>query len=294
MRGVFPILQTPFDSEGRIVIEDLRSEVEFAVRSGVHGVGIAFGSEIIKLDEHEREQVLGAVVDQANGRIEVVMNAGAPSTHTAVHYCRVAKVLGADAVMIAPPTVTGVPEALVKQYYLDIAGQCELPIFMQDVTGASLQPELMAELSREAENLNHAKIETLPTPPRFTATAELAGDRLSMFGGANGVHYVEEMRCGASGTMQGIAICDVVRQVWDLFEFGDDPGVAELWDKYQPLVKLYTAGGGASYWVAKEIMRRRGVISDSGAFPRAPARKPDDGTFDQIGELMDRLEIGAG
>ena len=78
--GVFPILQMPFNEAGRIVFEDLGSEVEYAIRGRVHGVGIAYGSEVNKLDDHERGEVLSAVVGQANGRIKVVMNTGAPST----------------------------------------------------------------------------------------------------------------------------------------------------------------------------------------------------------------------
>lgn len=78
--GVFPILQMPFDADGQILFDDLRSEVEYAISGGVHGVGLAYGSEINKLDDHERGVALSAVVDQARGRIKVVMNTGAPST----------------------------------------------------------------------------------------------------------------------------------------------------------------------------------------------------------------------
>ena len=232
----------PFDDAGQILYEDLRAEVEYAVRGGVHGVGIAYGSEINKLDDHERDEVLSAVVDQAEGRIKVVMNTGAPSTVQAVHYTRVAKVLGADAVMIAPPVVPGIATSLVHQHFLEIAESTDLPIFMQDMRSASLSPATMVELSKAHENLCYAKIETLPTPNRFTETRELAGEGLSMFGGANGVFFIEEMRRGARGTMQGIALCDVVRKTWDAFQAGDEITAESMWNLYQPLVKLYTLG----------------------------------------------------
>jgi dihydrodipicolinate synthase/N-acetylneuraminate lyase len=45
------------------------------------------------------------------------MNTGAPSTVQAVHYTRVAKVLGADAVMIAPPVVPGIATSLVHRTF---------------------------------------------------------------------------------------------------------------------------------------------------------------------------------
>ncbi len=287
--GVFPVLQMPFDGEGQVLYEDLRAEVEYAVRGGVHGVCIAYGSEVNKLDDHERDQALSAVVDQAGGRIKVVMNTGAPSTVQTIHYTRVARVLGADAVMIASPVIPGIAASLVRQHFLDVAESSDLPIYMQDRSGASLSPALLADLSKAHENLCYAKIETLPTPNRFTETRELAGENLSMFGGANGVFFIEEMRRGAKGTMQGIAICDVVRKTWDAFQAGDEIAAESMWNLYQPLVKLYTLGEGQSYWVAKEILRRRGVFTQ--AIPRLPAARPDAGTFRELDALIERLGV---
>ena len=287
--GVFPILQMPFNEAGQIVFEDLRSEVEYAIRGGVHGVGIAYGSEVNKLDDHERDEALSAVVDQANGRIKVVMNTGAPSTVQTIHYTRAAKVLGADAVMIAPPAIAGIPTTLVSQHFVEIAGSTNIPIYMQDMNGASMSPTLLADLSKAHENLCYAKIETLPTPNRFTETGELAGSNLSMFGGANGVFFIEEMRRGAKGTMQGIALCDIVRKTWDAFQAGDQVAAESMWNLYQPLVKLYTLAEGQLYWIAKEILRRRGVFTQ--AYPRMPAVKPDDGIFRELDSLMERLGV---
>ena len=45
MKGVFPILSTPFDSEDNIVFEDLQAEVDYAVKAGVNGIAIALASE---------------------------------------------------------------------------------------------------------------------------------------------------------------------------------------------------------------------------------------------------------
>jgi 4-hydroxy-tetrahydrodipicolinate synthase len=73
MRGVFPILVTPFDERERIDEESLRSVVEFNLGAGVHGLGIAFGSEIAKLTEAERARVAEVVI----GR-EVIMERKRP------------------------------------------------------------------------------------------------------------------------------------------------------------------------------------------------------------------------
>jgi 4-hydroxy-tetrahydrodipicolinate synthase len=47
MRGIYPILVTPFDDQERIDEDSLRNEVDFVIDAGVHGVGLALGSEIL-------------------------------------------------------------------------------------------------------------------------------------------------------------------------------------------------------------------------------------------------------
>ena len=84
MRGVFPILVTPFDQEDRVDEDSLRSVVEYNIGAGVHGFGIAFATEITKLTEAERLQVAEVVIDQTGGRVPVVVNTGAPSTYATV------------------------------------------------------------------------------------------------------------------------------------------------------------------------------------------------------------------
>src|SRR5919109_1508424 len=110
MRGIFPILLTPFDEQERIDEESLRSEVEFVLGAGVHGIGLALGSEILKLTEPEREQLVRIVVDQVGGRVPVVVNTGSQASFTAALYSRQAEALGASAVMCLPPALASATE----------------------------------------------------------------------------------------------------------------------------------------------------------------------------------------
>ena len=41
MAGIYPILSMPFDDNDQIDYDDLTNEVEFAIKSGAHGLGIA-------------------------------------------------------------------------------------------------------------------------------------------------------------------------------------------------------------------------------------------------------------
>ena len=91
MKGVFPILSTPFDSEDNIVFEDVQSEVDYAVKAGVNGIAIALASEIYKLTDYERYELLEKVVEYSGGRIKVCMNTTAESTKQCIEYSKIYK-----------------------------------------------------------------------------------------------------------------------------------------------------------------------------------------------------------
>jgi len=78
MRGLFPILVTPFDEQDRIDEESLRRLVEYNIEGGVHGFGLAGATEFAKLTEDERAQVTRIVIDQTGKRVPVIATPGAP------------------------------------------------------------------------------------------------------------------------------------------------------------------------------------------------------------------------
>ena len=107
MRGLFPILSMPFDDLGRIDIEDLEREVDFCIDGGAHGLGIAIASEIYKLSESERDLAIQTGLAQSTGRAKAVISTSAQGTDLTIQYSRRAQELGADAIMITPPTIDG-------------------------------------------------------------------------------------------------------------------------------------------------------------------------------------------
>ena len=291
MRGVYPILAMPFDEQSRIDVEDLQREVEFAIDAGAHGVGIAMASEIFKLSESERDLATTTVVEQVRGRVKVVLNTGAPGTDLAVRYSLRAEELGADAVMVIPPSAPPTTSAQVREYYQCISDAIGVPIFIQDITGASVPPPLAVQIARESENACYAKVETPPTPPRVAEARAVGGDDLVVFGGAGGSFLLEELRRGSSGTMPGCTIPEVFRKVWDLFEAGTEVEAASEFDRYIPLLKQLGQGLGIANHLTKEVLHLRGVFKS--ARVRHPAVAPDDIAYREIREAVESLELGS-
>ena len=295
MRGVFPILSMPFDDEGRIDFDDLRAEVEWAIGHGVHGLGVAVASEIFKLSESERDEVTRAVVGQANGRAKIVINTGEQGTDLAIHYSRKAQELGADALMIRPPTFIPVPDEEVAEYFRRIAEAVDIPIFMQDQGSGPVGPALAVRCARLHENLCYIKVEAPPTVPRVAQAAALRGDSgLILFGGAGGEFVLEEFRRGSVGSMPGCTLPDVFVRLWDQWQDGRQDEAEAEFHRYSVLFRTLAQGLGMAGWLYKEILVQRGVFKPSSAHVRHPGMKPDETAFKELHGLLDELGLREG
>jgi 4-hydroxy-tetrahydrodipicolinate synthase len=285
MQGVFPILVTPFDGQGRIDETSLRQLIDFNLAAGVHGLGVALGSEIFKLSEAERDQVIRIVVDQVRQRVPVVINTGAPGTDLAVFYSRRAEALGADAVMVIPPSFVPAGPAEILEYYGAISSAISIPIFLQDVPSAPIGAGLARQIAESCAHARYIKVETPPVANKVAEMVAAAGSQLTIFGGAGGGYFIEELRRGSRGTMPFCSQPEAFVQVWNLMAAGDERGARAEFDRViAPINRLAAQGSGIFYYVHKELLRRRGVIAT--AQVRSPAPPVDAQTRRELDQVI--------
>ncbi len=271
MQGVFPILVTPFDEQGRVDEESLRRLIDFNINAGVHGLGVALGSEIFKLSEAERDEVTRIVVSQVRQRVPVVINTGAPGTDLAVLYSRRAEELGADALMIIPPSFIPAGPAEVLEYYMAISDAVRIPIFLQDVPSAPIPAGLARQIAERCERVRYIKVETMPITSKVAEMVATAGDQLTVFGGAGGGYFIEEMRRGSMGTMPFCSQPEAFVQVWKLAQGGDAETARTVFDQViAPINRIASQGAGIFYHVHKELLRQRGILTTNKVRSPAP------------------------
>src|SRR5579864_6033312 len=110
LRGVVPVVPTPFRADESIDLEGLAACIEFAVRSGVCAVCLpAYASEFYKLTEAERRLVLETAIRIAAGRVAVVAQSNHPSARCAAELARQNCDLGADLISFAIPRQFALP-----------------------------------------------------------------------------------------------------------------------------------------------------------------------------------------
>ena len=287
MRGIFPVLQSPFGEDDVLDIESLRRQVDFCADMGSHGlVYPVLSSEFQFLTDEERRVGIEAVIDANRGRIPVVAGVGGASAPIAVEYARHAADAGADAVIALPPYVSAAPRDELIAYFHAIAAAVDCPVFVQHNL-PDMDSPFIARLVREIDNVSYVKEETPPSAHNISGLFEaLDGGGVGVFGGASGRWMLSELERGASGFMPAVPVIEVYVQIWDAWQAGDSRKARELFDRLLPFVNLMTLLGLAVY---KEVLVRRGV------FVTARVRQPgavrlDDFDLREIDEVLARLE----
>lgn len=295
LKGVCPILPTPYDESGALDCESLRREVRFLLRAGVRGIAL-FGnaSEAFALTPGEKERIAVTVAEETAGRVPLVFGAGGTGTEPAVENSRWAQAHGAALLMIMPPYMIKPDAQRIYEYYAEIAKNVEIPIMIQDAPGAcgvSIPIEIILRLADTFENICYVKAEAPPTFQKAKKILEASEGRLTVFGGLNGTFFYEELCMGVSGTMPAGEFPEIMVQVYDRFVSGDTRGARQLFYRYLPFIRLGSIPGGMAMAVHKEVLRRGGIIRT--AKVRNPYIPADEGLLEVLDHTLEDLELMA-
>jgi dihydrodipicolinate synthase/N-acetylneuraminate lyase len=286
-RGVYAILVTPFDNQGARDEASLRRCVDFCVAGGAGGIVTPVNaSESTTLTDAERTRVAAITVEQAQGRVPVVIGVSGTSTHHAAYLAQEAAAVGADALIAMPPYVrkANPSDTEIIDYYAAIAAASHLPIVVQDFiapVGTLMSIGLLTRLFGEIEEVQYLKEETALAGQKMTLLLEKAGNEIKgIMGGAAGRYLLDEYRRGAVGTMPACEVVDLHVQLWELLESGQEEAARAFYTKLLPLLNIESLYSFAIY---KEILHRRGIIATT------TARMPGASTLDRY----DHLELDA-
>ena len=102
-RGVLLPIITPFDDKVRIDEEIMRELVDFHIAAGVHGLFVLGSTgQGPAMSTEERKTTAAVALDQAKGRVPVVIHVGTADTQSTVALAEHAAANKASAVAIVP------------------------------------------------------------------------------------------------------------------------------------------------------------------------------------------------
>ena len=295
LEGVLPVIQTAFGPDGEVDLAETSRELDWVLSQGVTGLVTGMVSELLRLTEDERHRLAEVVVAKAReGGVASVIGCGAESTVTAVHHARHAARLGADAVMVIPPTTVTLDDAAVFDYYTAICDAVDVGLVVQDAGGYVGRPmsiDVQVRLFERYRDRVWFKPEADPIGPRLSRLRAATGGEARVLEGSGGAALVDSFRRGVVGTMPGAEVCWAIQALWDALSGGDWDTAYEISGVLNMLVALQTSID--SYVaVEKHLLVRQSVLASTRA--RGPVGFTlDEETRAEVDRLFDLLSSRA-
>lgn len=231
---------TPMKDNLEVNYDKLEELIDFHVKGGTDCIVIAGTTgEGATLSMEEHRNVIRAAVEFTRHRIPVVAGTGSNCTKTAIQLTREAEEDGADGALIVTPYYNKATQTGLIKHYSQIASETKLPIILYNVpgrTGCNIQPETVATLVRENENIVGLK-EATGNMAQASKTMYLCDGKLDLYSGEDGL-VVPLMAIGGIGVISVIANI-APQQTHDMcasYMAGDREKALELQMKSLPLV----------------------------------------------------------
>jgi dihydrodipicolinate synthase/N-acetylneuraminate lyase len=266
MRGVMPIVVTPYTPDGKVDYEDLAKQMLFYDQCGCTGGAWPQGNgDLLLLSKDERMRGMKVIANACRStKVASVLGVQAATKAEMLDYARYAESLQPDALIAMPPSAEQTEEGY-HDYFAALATLSKRPVFIQTtITGApyALAPsvELMVRLAREFPNLAYIKEETHPLVARMKTEVRQRPPLKSVFGATGGDGWLYELRLGLDGEMtaQGM-YADVMVAIWTLYQSGRREQAADAFSKLLLMKNCEAQIPGTERY----IFKKRGVFKST-------------------------------
>ncbi len=291
LRGVVPVVPTPFHPDQSIDAESLSRVVDWIAQQELAGMCLpAYGSEFYKLTGPERDQVVRIAVEVNDGRVPVVAQANHGSASAAAELARRYSDMGADVVSFAIPRQFGATAADILNYCTTVAAATPLPILVQDFNpgGPTIGAEFVSDLLGQAGNFGFLKLEDPMMLDKLIAIRSATAGRISILEGWGGLYMLEGIAVGIDGIMPGTAIADLLDTVFRAAVSQQRTRAHDLFGSLLPFISFALQDFELFLQMEKRTLARRGLIASPTV--RALSHTPSPAVLAHIDFLIDQVE----
>ncbi|MBI2191647.1 MAG: dihydrodipicolinate synthase family protein [Planctomycetes bacterium] len=289
IRGVVPVIPTPFHDDGQVDFESLDALVDFAIAAGAAALCLpAFGSEFYKLTEAERGQIVERAVRRVRGRAPVVAVANHPSAREAARTARERQDQGADVICTLAPRTFSLSEADLFRYFEVVCGAVTVPFLIQEFNpgGSTVGAAFVQKLHAAHPNFQYIKLEEPMAGPKVDSILQATGGEVGVLEGWGGLYMMELIPCGICGIMPGLPMTDLLRQVFHLRAGGRADEAFEIFRELCPYIVFSLQHLELFHHLDKRFLQRRGVLHSTTV--RDATIRPDARTLAYADFLFDR------
>ncbi len=206
IKGSMVALVTPFTEDGSVNFEKFRELVEWQVQQGTDAV-VVLGTtaETPTLSTEEEDELVRIAIEQAAGRIPVVVGSGSNNTAKAVEMSLKYEKMGADALLVISPYYNKANKQGMIQHFLAVADAVNTPIILYNVparTGISISYEVAEAVCRH-KNIIGIK-EASGDMSLVAKFSKLIDDNFTLYSGNDDIN-VPVMSLGGGGVISVLA-----------------------------------------------------------------------------------------
>ncbi|MBA1335978.1 MAG: hypothetical protein HPY66_1797 [Firmicutes bacterium] len=289
--GIYTPIVTPFNEREEIDYCKMKHNLDRWSETNLDGI-VVLGSngEFVYLTMPEKLELVEFVINNFTADKKIIVGTGCESTRETIELNYIVADLGADAVLVLPPSYFkgSMNDDVLYRHYVDIAEECPVPVMIYNMpknTGINLPSSLVAKLSQ------HPNIVGIKdTSGNITQLAELVRDTedgFSVFAG-NAGYLLPALAVGAKGATLALAnilpneCCEVV----SLFREGKIASAGELQQKLLEPNNLVTAKLGVPALKAALDM-----LGYQGGIPRRPLRPLSDDDRETVKNALIRFGV---
>lgn len=200
-------LVTPFFEDGQIDYPSFDALIEWQLKEGTDAFVICGTTgEASTLSEKEHIEVIRHAVKKINHRATVIAGTGANDTKTALELSTLAEEAGVDGLLLVTPYYNKATQKGLIRYFTEVANAVTIPILLYNVpsrTGCNIQPETVAYLAKNVENIVGIK-EASGDISQVAKIASLVGDNFDIYSG-NDDQNLAILALGGKGVISVLA-----------------------------------------------------------------------------------------
>ncbi|MBK5295286.1 MAG: dihydrodipicolinate synthase family protein [Acidobacteriia bacterium] len=299
IRGIVPIIPTPFNSEEHIAWDELRNLIDFAYAVDVSAVCLpAYASEFYKLSEDERTRLVAEAVFHARGRVPVIGQVNYPAAGQAAKSAAHLQTCGASAICVAVPRLFPLSERDLLRYFDRILKAIDVTLIVQDFNpgGPSVSPRFIRDLHREHPHFRYVKLEEPLMASKVEAILEETNAGVGVLEGWGGMYMMELAPAGICGVMPSLGLADVLGLTFRLLMEGKREEACDIFQVVLPQIAFSLQNMEFYHHAEKRLLQARGILA-SGKVREPSMDVPDrerehiDFLNSRVLALLDRLKF---
>jgi 4-hydroxy-tetrahydrodipicolinate synthase len=278
VRGAITPLVTPFDDDGELDLDSIKSLIDWQLEHGSHGISVGGSTgEPTSQTVAERIAVMRAAAAAIDDRVPFLPGTGSALMSETLELTAEAQRLGAAAALVVTPYYSRAQQDGLFDWYSRVASEFpDLPIIAYNVpirAAVDITPATVARLRRAHDNIVGIKETTRDFEHVSYVLHECGSDFIAL----SGIELLcyPMLTLGGAGHLScvGNFAPDPVAALYDSFVAGDHALARQLHYDLHPLVDA--AFAEVNPVPAKWIMHRLGLLPSAHArVPLAPLSEP--------------------